>query len=108
VCRVGGDEFVVLGPGSGTSPLEMERRLRVLIQAAPPVPAAVWDARLSIGSATLVPWDDGDLGSLLARSDQDMRLRRSLRRQGQERRPDVAQPSSGTAPSNGPVPRTEV
>jgi hypothetical protein len=40
---------------------------------------------VSIGSATLVPWDDGDLDSLLRRADQDMVLRRSLRRQGRDR-----------------------
>jgi diguanylate cyclase (GGDEF)-like protein len=86
VCRVGGDEFVVLGPGTGTSPLELERRMREILRAAPPVEESVWPARLSIGSATLVPWDDGDLSSLLGRADSDMRLRRSLRRQSQDRR----------------------
>ncbi len=102
VCRVGGDEFVVLGPGTGTSPLEMERRMRTLLTASPPVSESIWPARLSIGSATLVPWDDGHLGSLLSRADQDMRLRRSLRRQSQDRRGDVAAPPRGSAP------RTEV
>lgn len=86
VCRVGGDEFVVLGPGTGTSPLELERRMREILRAAPPVEDSVWPARLSIGSATLVPWDDGDLSSLLGRADSDMRLRRSLRRQSIDRR----------------------
>ena len=86
VCRVGGDEFVVLGPGTGTSPLELERRMREILRAAPPVEESVWPARLSIGSATLVPWDDGDLSSLLGRADSDMRLRRSLRRQSVDRR----------------------
>jgi diguanylate cyclase (GGDEF)-like protein len=86
VCRVGGDEFVVVGPGTGTSPLEMERRMREILRAAPPVAETVWPSRLSIGSATLVPWDDGDLSSLLGRADSDMRLRRSLRRQSQDRR----------------------
>jgi diguanylate cyclase (GGDEF)-like protein len=104
VCRVSGDEFLVVGPGTGTSPLEMERRARLLLRSAPPVPASVWDARLNIGSATLVPWDDGDLGSLIARSDQDMRLRRSLRRQSQDRRGDLGT----SAPGQAAAPRTEV
>ncbi|WP_088319323.1 diguanylate cyclase [Kineosporia sp. R_H_3] len=103
VCRVGGDEFVVVGPGTGTSPLEMERRMREILRAAPPVDETVWPSRLSIGSATLVPWDDGDLGSLLNRADADMRLRRSLRRQSQDRRGgDLA------SPPRDPSPRTEV
>ncbi len=100
VCRVGGDEFVILGPGTGTSPLELERRLREILRAAPPVDETVWPTALSIGSATLVPWDDGDLTSLLARAEQDMRLRRSLRRQSQDRR-DV-----GTSPPKDARPRS--
>jgi diguanylate cyclase (GGDEF)-like protein len=85
VARWSGDEFVVVGPGTGTSPLELERRIHAQLAAAPPLPSEVWPARVSIGSATLVPWDEGDLASLLRRADQDMRLRRSLRRQRAER-----------------------
>jgi diguanylate cyclase (GGDEF)-like protein len=85
VARWSGDEFVVVGPGTGTSPLELERRLHAHLAATPPLPPEVWGARVSIGSATLVPWDEGDLASLLRRADQDMRLRRSLRRQRAER-----------------------
>lgn len=85
VSRWSGDEFVVVGPGTGTSPLELERRLHAQLSAAPPLPPDVWPARVSIGSATLVPWDEGDLASLMRRADQDMRLRRSLRRQRAER-----------------------
>jgi diguanylate cyclase (GGDEF)-like protein len=83
--RWSGDEFVVVGPGTGTSPLELERRLHAHLATDPPLPPEVWGARVSIGSATLVPWDEGDLASLLRRADQDMRLRRSLRRQRTER-----------------------
>src|SRR5205814_10282304 len=85
---VGGWAGVVLvfvGPGSGTAALELERRVHVHLAAAPPLPPDVWGARVSIGSATLVPWDEGDLASLLRRADQDMRLRRSLRRRRAER-----------------------
>lgn len=81
VGRWAGDEFVVIGPGVGSSPLEMERRLKARMETDPPVPPQVWRPRVSIGSATLVPWDDGDLESLLQRAEQDMQLRRSLRRQ---------------------------
>jgi diguanylate cyclase (GGDEF)-like protein len=85
VARWAGDEFIVLGPGTGTSPLELERRLRAHLAQVSPVPESVWPARVSIGSATLVPWDDGDLTALLGRAEQDMRLRRTLRRQSRER-----------------------
>jgi diguanylate cyclase (GGDEF)-like protein len=85
VARWSGDEFAVVGPGTGTSPLELERRVHASLSEEPPLPPEVWGARVSIGSATLVPWDDGDLSGLLRRADQDMRLRRSLRRQRAER-----------------------
>jgi diguanylate cyclase (GGDEF)-like protein len=85
VARWSGDEFAVVGPGTGTSPLELERRVHTCLAEAPPLPPDAWSARVSIGSATLVPWDEGDLGGLLRRADQDMRLRRSLRRQRTER-----------------------
>lgn len=106
VCRFGGDEFVVLGPGTGTSPLELERRMRAILADAPPVADAVWPSALSIGSATLVPWDEGDLGALVARADQDMQLRRQLRRQSKDRRGDLATPPA--APDTPRTPRTEV
>jgi len=79
------DEFVIVGPGTGVSPLEFERRVRNRIATNPPVSTDTWDGRVSIGSATLVPWDEGDLVSLLNRAEQDMTLRRSLRRQGRDR-----------------------
>jgi diguanylate cyclase (GGDEF)-like protein len=78
--RWGEDAFVVIGPGTGMSPLEMERRVRAAVKETPPVPEQVWAGRVSAGSSTLVPWDEGDLDSLLRRSEQDMSLRRSLRR----------------------------
>lgn len=92
VGRWSGSEFVVLGPGTGTSPLEMERRVRAWLSEDPPVPPDLWSAAVSIGSATLVPWDDGDLTSLLRRADQDMQLRRTLRRQRTRRTDPVAPP----------------
>jgi diguanylate cyclase (GGDEF)-like protein len=101
VGRWTGDEFVVVGPGTGTSPLELERRVHAALIATPPLPPDLWSARVSIGSATLVPWDEGDLASLLRRAEQDMRLRRSLRRQRTERVgtevPSPPRPVSGGA-----------
>jgi diguanylate cyclase (GGDEF)-like protein len=93
VGRWAGDQFVVIGPGTGTSPLEMERRVRTQLTEAPPVPTDVWDARVSIGSATLVPWDEGNIDSLLRRAEEDMQLRRSLRRQSRARSSLVVDPS---------------
>jgi diguanylate cyclase (GGDEF)-like protein len=85
VARWAGDQFVIVGPGTGVSPLEMERRVRALLASEPPVPPEVWNGRVSIGSATLVPWDEGNLDSLLGRAEEDMQLRRSLRRQSRDR-----------------------
>jgi diguanylate cyclase (GGDEF)-like protein len=105
VARWSADEFVVLGPGTGTSPLEMERRVRKRLVDACPVPADVWTPRVSVGSSTLVPWDDGDLEDLTRRADEDMHLRRSLRRRsrvaGRTPTPDGAGHEGGTAPAVG-------
>jgi diguanylate cyclase (GGDEF)-like protein len=103
VARWAGDQFVVLGPGTGTSPLEMERRVRGHLAVDPPAPADVWPAAVSIGSATLVPWDDGNLDSLLSRAEEDMQLRRSLRRQGRgrSRTGPAAPPTMPSGPGAG-------
>jgi diguanylate cyclase (GGDEF)-like protein len=85
VGRWSGDQFVVIGPGTGTSPLELERRVRHQLSQLDPGPDTTWRGQVSIGSATLVPWDEGDLAALIGRAEQDMRLRRSLRRQGAAR-----------------------
>ncbi|MDQ1288673.1 MAG: hypothetical protein QG622_2239 [Actinomycetota bacterium] len=107
VARWAGDQFVVLGPGTGTSPLEMERRVRAHLTADPPAPAEVWSGAVSIGSATLVPWDEGDLDSLLLRAEEDMQLRRSLRRQGRSRSRSgpAGPPAKPTGPSSSPTQR---
>jgi diguanylate cyclase (GGDEF)-like protein len=97
VARWAGDQFVVIGPGTGTSPLEMERRVKAQLAADPPVPQQVWDGRVSIGSATLVPWDEGNLDSLLGRAEEDMQLRRSLRRQSRARTHHHPAPSAAPA-----------
>jgi diguanylate cyclase (GGDEF)-like protein len=80
IARWDGDEFVVLGPGTGTSPLEMERRIRSHLALVESVAPEDWQGRISAGVATLVPWDADDLDGLMQRAGQDMALRRSLRR----------------------------
>lgn len=85
VARWGGDEFCVVGPGPGMAPLEMERRVRDSVILAAPVPPEVWTARVSAGGAMLAPWDAGTLETLLGKADQEMYLRRSLRREGRMR-----------------------
>lgn len=85
VARWGGDEFVLLGPGTGTSPLEMERRIRAHLATAVNLPRSSWQGRVSAGSATLVPWDADDLDGLLNRAEQDLTLRRSLKRRAAAR-----------------------
>jgi diguanylate cyclase (GGDEF)-like protein len=85
VARWGGDEFVLIGPGTGTSPLEMERRVRAHLATAVALPKSAWQGRVSAGAATLVPWDGDDLDGLLVRAEQDMALRRSLKRRAAAR-----------------------
>jgi diguanylate cyclase (GGDEF)-like protein len=98
VARLTGDAFVVFGPGTGMSPLELERRVRAKLTAQATVPAEVWQPRVSVGAAALVPWDSGDLESLLRRADQDMYLRRSLRRQTTIPRRPTPRPPQPTVP----------
>jgi diguanylate cyclase (GGDEF)-like protein len=82
VARWGGDEFCVIGPGPGMSPVELERRLRERILLSPPVPPHLWDPKVCAGGAMLAPWDSGSLDTLLGKADQEMYLRRALRRGG--------------------------
>ena len=82
VARWGGDEFCVVGPGPGMSPMELERRLRERVLQSPPVPVDVWEPKVCAGGAMLAPWDSGTLDTLLGKADQEMYLRRALRRGG--------------------------
>jgi diguanylate cyclase (GGDEF)-like protein len=90
VARWGGDEFCVVGPGPGMAPLELERRIRDAVLRHPPVPESAWAPRISAGGAMLAPWDSGTLETLLGKADQEMYLRRSLRREGQSPSPRAA------------------
>jgi diguanylate cyclase (GGDEF)-like protein len=113
VARWGGDEFVLLGPGTGTSPLEMERRIRAHLSTVLTLPRGTWQGRVSAGAATLVPWDGDDLEGLLQRAEQDLALRRSLKRRAAARiaEDDSASPSTDSSaesdsdpdPAEGPA-----
>ena len=94
VARWGGDEFCVIGPGPGMSPVELERRLRDRILLSPPVAPDLWDPKVCAGGAMLAPWDSGSLDTLLGKADQEMYLRRALRRGGPRARTSPATPES--------------
>lgn len=79
LARWGPDTFAVVGPGSGRVPGEVERRVRVHLLDAPPVPPSLWPCRVTAGVGVLEPWDAGGLGDLLARAAEDLSLRRALR-----------------------------
>jgi diguanylate cyclase (GGDEF)-like protein len=80
VARWGGDEFCIVGPGPGMAPMELERRIRDRMRMNAPVPEEVWSPRVCAGGAMLAPWDSGSLDTLLGKADQEMYLRRALRR----------------------------
>jgi len=111
IARWDGDEFVVLGPGTGTSPLEMERRIRSHLAVSETVTPEDWQGRVSAGVATLVPWDADDLDGLMRRAGQDMALRRSLRRRASaevhEDAPRVRAIRASDAPAAGETPRPD-
>jgi diguanylate cyclase (GGDEF)-like protein len=81
VARWGGDEFCVVGPGPGTAPIDLEKRVAGKIVDLPPDDVPGWLPQVSAGSAMLAPWDDGDLASLLDQADREMYRRRGLRRE---------------------------
>jgi diguanylate cyclase (GGDEF)-like protein len=100
VARWGGDEFCVVGPGAGMPPLELERRVRDGVVLASDVPAEVWPVRVSAGGAMLAPWDSGTLETLLGKADQEMYLRRSLRKEARALpRRSTAESPQATDPS---------
>jgi diguanylate cyclase (GGDEF)-like protein len=81
VARWGDDEFVVVGPGTGLPPLEIERRVRARLRETPSVDRSSWQPRISAGGAVLEPWDDGDVDGLLRQAGREMHVRRALRRE---------------------------
>lgn len=90
VARWGGDEFCVVGPGPGMAPLELERRVRDLVMLHTPDGPEVLPVRVSAGGAMLAPWDAGTLETLLGQADQELHLRRSLRRESSPATPRPA------------------
>lgn len=78
--RWGDDEFVLVGPGTGLPPLEIERRIRAHCIEHGTVDRRVWQPRVSAGSYLLEPWDDDALDAVLHLADRDMQVRRALRR----------------------------
>lgn len=81
VARWDDDSFVVVGPGTGLPPQEMERRIRAQCSEHSIIDRTHWHAKVSAGGAVLEPWDDGTLDMLLARAGREMHLRRALRRE---------------------------
>ena len=81
VARWGDDEFVVVGPGTGLAPLEMERRIRAHCVEHTSIDRRIWQARVSAGGSVLEPWDDGTVDTMLRLADREMHLRRALRRE---------------------------
>jgi diguanylate cyclase (GGDEF)-like protein len=81
VARWGEGEFVVIGPGTGLAPQEMERRIRAQCSEHSTVDRTIWHARVSAGGSVLEPWDDGSIESLLRQANREMHLRRALRRE---------------------------
>jgi hypothetical protein len=70
--------------------MELERRLRERVLLNPPVPLDVWEPKVCAGGAMLAPWDSGTLDTLLGKADQEMYLRRALRRGGPRSRAQLA------------------
>jgi diguanylate cyclase (GGDEF)-like protein len=81
VARWSGDEFCVVGPGPGMPPLELERRVQETVLPHTPVAPEVWNCQVTAGGAMLAPWDAGSLETLLSHADQELHLRRTLRRE---------------------------
>jgi diguanylate cyclase (GGDEF)-like protein len=81
VARWSGDEFCVVGPGPGMPPLELERRVQETVLPHTPVAPEVWSCRVTAGGAMLAPWDAGSLETLLSHADQELHLRRTLRKE---------------------------
>jgi diguanylate cyclase (GGDEF)-like protein len=72
----------VVGPGVGVAPHDLARRVREALVAFPPVPPGEWSPAVTVASASLAPWDAGNLGTLLALGEQELYVRRVLRSHG--------------------------
>jgi diguanylate cyclase (GGDEF)-like protein len=74
--------FVVVGPGPGMRPAELDRRVRCQLALHPPVDPRTWVPRLVVGTAVLAPWDEGSLDSVLDEATEAVRRRRAVRESG--------------------------
>jgi diguanylate cyclase (GGDEF)-like protein len=94
VARWGGDEFVVVGLGSGEATQEIEARVLNALAENHPGDELLRSLTISVGHSELAPWESGDVEALLWKADHDMYQRRALR-PGPGRRvflPDGAHP----------------
>ena len=83
--------------------------MRTHLAAVPALPRSSWQGKVSAGSATLVPWDAGDLDHLLEKAEQDLALRRSLKRRAAARmhaddEPELEGAPGGASEPGGPRP----
>jgi GGDEF domain-containing protein len=79
VGRLSPGRFAVIAATGGIPPAELERRLRVDLWPAPPVPRSEWPCLFTAGAGVLEPWDSGQLDDVLHLAARDAGLRRALR-----------------------------
>jgi len=77
LARWGGDEFVVIGLGSGLPPRDLERRIHNHLARQQSDDPALAMLRISVGRSLLEPWDEGGLERLVWAADRDMYVRRA-------------------------------
>lgn len=76
--RWGGDEFLVLGLGTGPNEFDFETRLRDRLLRLRPEILAQWAATVTVGMAAIAGGAELDLGALITEADQAMYDRRRL------------------------------
>ncbi len=74
--RWGGDEFIVLGPGSAPDSHSLESRLHARLERLPSEILQLWPATVTIGVAGVEDATSTDLQSLIAAADSAMYQRR--------------------------------
>lgn len=79
VGRWSGTKFCVIGPGPGSSLADIQRRLTSALTENPPLAQTSWEPQVSVGSAVLTPWEEGNIDTLLARAQDDTAAHQALR-----------------------------